>query len=248
MSRNDDADCSLRSTWRQDDTIDQYRIPLFSGLVDSRTKVLSQIMRSAFTGGNNRKSPSQGTSVNEKSLSQGTSVNENSSTSDDSPPSKPLSRLPKVNSAVTKKRQNVSQVIPKPPSDEVDRQIFPDADDVLRLPIDQQVKLMASRFDREKAREIQAKASLIGYSLGFSVRIAAVAAKGKSSVSDKPGGKRKRPAMGDDCEEDDTDLGKKIERLHAKYGEGGIRIDGFLRMLCFALVTKQKLFGQNVKR
>ena len=137
----------------------------------------------------------------------------------------------------------------------VNNVLFPDADTVLILPIAEQVKTMASRFDKARSREIQAHVCSLGYSLGNSVRIptTGLVKKGKKKISTNDRKRAKRDVA--DYEEDDDDPaesrqsdGKKIQRIYEAFGEGGIRIDAFLRMLCVALVTKQKLFSTSVRR
>ena len=135
----------------------------------------------------------------------------------------------------------------------VDREVFPDADAVLVLPLAEQVITMATRFDKTKYRLVQYHLCSLGYSLGTSVRVATV--NPLKRVKKNLGLPSRRNVADADFEEDDEDPGegkttdsKKIRRIYDTFGEGGLRIDAFLRMMCVALVTKQKLFATSVRR
>ena len=109
---------------------------------------------------------------------------------------------------------------------------------ILTLPIEDQVKLVVDCYNKEKANTVMGKLFAVGYSLGTSVRVANVGLR--KGVADE------QDIAGDGDALAEEAKGKKIEKLLALYGEGGVRIDALSRMICHALITHAHRFEDDI--
>jgi hypothetical protein len=114
---------------------------------------------------------------------------------------------------------------------------------LLTLPIEEQVKLVVGCYDKDKGNKVMGKMFAVGYSLGTSIRVASI------------GGRKRIVEEGQDIvEEGDAPVEepkkkeKKVDKLLALYGEGGVRVDALTRTICHALVTHGHRFEDDISR